>query len=240
MKLFEIESLPLLDKYKSAVQVAVEKYRKDRTAIYRGIRAPEDTTAPVSLVDPTKRSAPRRSANTENYYTLWIDNSSAWSQFPKRSYSLICTTDPAKAQEYGQLRFVVPLADTAIGICPESDIWYSFDTLPFGNNLRDLMDWMFYTFDNQDIPSSSRFMTYADLINSLKSINLDLLKTDPYSKLFKQHGAVGALEYILDPVKNNFKLTTWRQFSKQDDREVWLSAPCLYIDEPTFKELAHQ
>lgn len=237
MKLFEIESLPLLDKYKSAVQVAVEKYRKNQTVIYRGIRNVEYTDDPVSYVDPTKRSTPRRSAYTHNYYTLWMDNHPAWKQYPKRSYSISCTTDLEKTEDYGDPMVVVPLQATTIGICPESDLWYSFEqTLPVGETLKGFMDWIHYNFYDQDI-AVHRSLNYSELIAALKQLNVEKLKDDPFSKIFKQYGALGAFEYILDPVKNQFRAITWQQFTAPPNREVWLSAPCLYITETVFSKL---
>ena len=57
--------------------------------------------------------------------------------------------------------------------------------------------------------------------------------------LQKQGNAEGVMREILDPVKNNFKLTTWQQFEglQDTDREVWLSAPCLLINPLAFKIL---
>lgn len=240
MRLFEIDSsLDLLEKHKDAVQLAVGKYNKNKTVIYRGIGRYEQSGASVVYVDPTKREEPRRSANTYNYYTLWLDNDPAWANFPKRSYSLICTTAAWKARQYGDdFRIVIPLVDAKIGVCPESDIWNSFeDTLPIGDSLKDLMNYLHFAFTNQEIPVHST-MSYDWLIKSLDKLDTSKLKGGYLGKLFNERGARGAMSYILDPVKNKFKLTTWNQFKAVRDREIWLSAPCLYVSESAFMQLA--
>jgi hypothetical protein len=79
----------------------------------------------------------RTSANTENYYTLWMDNASAWKGWPKRSKSYICTSRPSTADVYGDVHFVLVPDDLKVGVCPNSDLWTSFR--PEIDSLDDLM-----------------------------------------------------------------------------------------------------
>jgi len=70
----------------------------------------------------------RKSRNTANFYTLMMENLSQWRKFPKRSNSLICTTDYYKARMYGTAYRVIPIdLNAKFGVCPEEDIWESFD-----------------------------------------------------------------------------------------------------------------
>jgi len=68
----------------------------------------------------------RTSANTQNYYTLWMDNSEDWADYPKRSKSLICTNDLSNTANYGDSYIIIPEDNAKIGICPGEDLWYSF------------------------------------------------------------------------------------------------------------------
>jgi len=70
----------------------------------------------------------RKSRNTANFYTLMMENLSQWRKFPKRSNSLICTTDYYKARMYGTAYRVIPIdLNAKFGVCPEEDIWESFE-----------------------------------------------------------------------------------------------------------------
>jgi hypothetical protein len=92
------------------------------TQIYRGVKSHSMNFA---LVDPTKGS-PRISANTDNYYTLLIDNLPAWRAYPKRSKSIICSTSLSIADSYGTVYRVYPFNNAIIGVCTDIDIWDSF------------------------------------------------------------------------------------------------------------------
>lgn len=99
-----------------------KKYSKDKSnpVLYRGV----DGNDPYNIVDPTKTE--RKSAYTSNHTTLLIDNLPSWKNYPKRSRSIICTLDGGVAGGYGQKFRVIPSDNCKFGVCPRSDIWYSF------------------------------------------------------------------------------------------------------------------
>jgi hypothetical protein len=97
---------------------ALSAFQTKKARIFRGITgANEETT----LIDPAQFT--RVSRNTSNTYTLIIDNSPAWKEYPKRSKSIICTTDYDVAADYGNPYLVLPYDGSKIGVCPTSDIW---------------------------------------------------------------------------------------------------------------------
>jgi hypothetical protein len=100
---------------------AVENFSKS-IAIFRGVLTDEKyfTINPKSFI--------RKSANTYNYATLFVDNNSMWKPFPKRSQSLICTQNISQADDYGLSFVVFPENNSNIGICPPEaeDFWFSF------------------------------------------------------------------------------------------------------------------
>ena len=93
--------------------------------IYRGVNSSYDAI----VIDPKNVKNPRISANTTNYYTLLMDNSSSWKQYPKRSESIICSTDICNADSYGILYEIFPLDGAKIGVSSDVDLWDSFKNL---------------------------------------------------------------------------------------------------------------
>ena len=89
-----------------------------QVAIYRGVHGYGD----YAFIDPSKSNRPRVSANTGNHYTLIMDNSSSWKSYPKRSKSLICSTDEGYAIDFGKTYRVYPINGGKIGVCPYRDI----------------------------------------------------------------------------------------------------------------------
>lgn len=83
--------------------------------LYRGV----DTTSPIMLVDPTQHR--RMAANTGDLYRVVID--AANPNWPQRSSSLVCTTDPYRAGDYGSVVLVIPRDDAQIGCVNQSDMW---------------------------------------------------------------------------------------------------------------------
>jgi len=72
---------------------------------------------------------PRRSANTYNYYTWFIDNSEAWKDYPKRGNSFVCSTEPRGAYKKSKLspHLVVPFDNTVYAVAPSYDFWFAFE-----------------------------------------------------------------------------------------------------------------
>jgi len=68
----------------------------------------------------------RKSQNTTNYYTVFLDTNPRNRGFPKRSQSFICSTRKGKAKQYvekGTLLNIFPYDQTKIGVCDDDDIW---------------------------------------------------------------------------------------------------------------------
>lgn len=93
------------------------------TEIYRGVPSFKDK---YGFGNSEKSDILRVSANTQNYYTLILDNSKEWKAFPNRSESFICSTSVNEAGTYGELYRVFPFDGTPMGVCSKLDIWKSF------------------------------------------------------------------------------------------------------------------
>lgn len=243
MRLNEIEDTDdhFLLKYKSAIDFAIEKFKKG-IAIYRGGKYFNDDK--IIYKNPSTRTTNRLSSNTFNYYTLWMDNNPQWASFPKRGKSLICSTNLETANSYGKPMVVVPLINCTIGVCPDHDLWYCFQKV---DSLMKFSDWLNNHFRTQWPNEDNDDITYQQLIQKLKEVKPDPVNNHWYlglEKLLQTYGnAEEVIREVLDPVENNFTLTTWIQFNKrfndvEDGNEVWLGAPCLLIDPHYFSNLA--
>lgn len=111
---------------------AIQIYRNNcrmfddtNTQIYRGISGFDGN---YGVVKPKQSAERRTSAHAKNFYTLIIDNSEAWSEYPDRGESIVCTTNLKSASEYGDGDFhlVIPFDNALFGIAPRMDIWPSF------------------------------------------------------------------------------------------------------------------
>ena len=139
-------------------------YKINSTPLYRGV----DKQLQLQIGD-TNIGAPRKSANTKNYYTLWVDNSPMWKDFPKRSRSFICTTDKEYASSFGEIYLVIPFDNAQIGICPSGDFWFSFEGTSDLSRLNITIDGIFTAFLDLEI------VNYGD-VNNIDSEDYTFLK----------------------------------------------------------------
>ena len=225
------------------------------TPIYRGL---ENMKERFLFVRPSKFQ--RQSANTDNYYTLLIDNSERWKKFPKRSKSLICSTDIDYASEYGTVYRVIPKVGSKIGVCSKQDIWDSFKVyLPLVNDLinklideknvsnihyindyYDLGD-LFLDYDIWRTDISIDIMAHMeddiDEKELVREILNDLFNDSNYllsqfiEHLIDGKKTIDFFEDILDPNKNNFELVKAGNHKIPKEREVWTDGDCLLISE---------
>lgn len=200
----------------------------------------------VYYIDPS--TAPvRKSANTDNYYTWWIDHvSKKWKDYPKRSQSFICGSNPDIAGGYGEVFQLIPIKSTTIGICPDDDFWSSFkEYCPDGlnRNLNEILEALGL---NLDLTSKEKF------IQTLKSMNTMLLDkkniirlnnnlyhhSDFYLILKKnQFDIFKAMDYIYDPIKFKFRTMKWPNIKLPKYNEIWFSFPCYAIHKDIMDKL---
>lgn len=127
----------------------------------------------------------RRSRNTSNYYTLWMDNHSSWSKFPKRSKSFICCTDKSYADGYGSnLKLILPYNGVKIGVCSGDDLWNSFPNIRSGLGDASDFNYILQTFiniiltDSKDMFDNSVYYdtdwsTFKKAIKQVDEYNID-------------------------------------------------------------------
>ncbi len=220
---------------------ALKAYEKGNR-IYRGTRSRES----YLYYDPKSASTPRRSKNTDNYYTMIMDNAPQWKRYPKRSESLICTTNINTAMAYGYGAYsVFPYDGATIGVAPESDLWFSFGSI-IHSNLDTWNTVLKRVFDISGIPLSdtsyskmvdsfTKFDTKMKSAENIKQVMTELEGVFMYNHLEwmrKYDPEKGLLKHIqenvLSPTKNDFRISS---VDKVDDsaREVWTDSKCILV-----------
>ncbi len=212
-------------------------YDLKKFKLYRG-SSPEDKTL---LIEPAKYE--RSSANTENYYTILFDNLPEWKRYPKRSKSIICTTDTSYADNFGTIYRVFPYDNAKIGICPTNDLWGSFERYMGDYTLADF-NYYLEKFA-KTIGLDNKMNTYPDLIKLFDAIdnnkewvieNLSPSYSPPpflddylKRKYSLSTSLLSFVENAFDPENNGFKLVTPKTFGNPDDKEVWTDSPSILI-----------
>jgi len=241
-----------------SVKLALERAISGMCRIYRGEHARSEG---VQYVEPAKFK--RRSANTMNYYTEIVDNSDRWSMYPKRSESLICSTDFDNARGYGTAYVVLPQGNPVIGICPGEDWWYSFpqlaEVLRRGSGPADLnsaLQYIYHTLTHNELGEAP---SYAELVDALQAIDRlnpywqgrrtgsttsgdDLFhgswawKDEAANRLLKLGGnMLRTCDQLLDPAKNSFQVRHLSELKSSGEHEVWLSAPSYMVPRDKFQ-----
>lgn len=210
---------------------------KNDSVVYRGIY---DTKSTALIVSPA--NFVRKSRNTSNFYTLLMDNLPAWKKYPKRSKSIICTTNRNYAEDMGESYRVFPFDGSKIGVCPEDDLWASFGLDISGLDIfNDCIGMMMDNFTNYD---ESDIVTYNDLLKLFdkfdehkSSFNIDRNSLPPYFnfKLFEPYfetdvKLIDFAKEIIDPERHKFELKNTKTFKNITHREVWTDGTSILLN----------
>ncbi len=211
--LTESRSIEISLNYTKSKILSIYNNSSEIKKIYRGLIDENDSKIKYKIIDP--KDFNRTSKNTSNYYTLFMDNNVLWQNYPKRSKSLICTTNFFTADTYGEgnIFLVIPLDKTAkFGICPEEDLWYSFK----GVDLEILNDKL------KRLRISEK--SYTEMINDIQKLPnkkiKDIFDLDTLN-----------LSEILNPRINRFKINNYNDIDTNlyRNNEVWTDSECILI-----------
>jgi hypothetical protein len=191
------------------------------------------------------RTFTRKSANTENFYTLFISSMKTWKDFPSRQHAYICTTS-AHSLGYGIKYAVIPADDAKIGYCRAKDFWWSFKKgLTFVGSLMGLNAVLKRAWhmveetenlnetDAQILRKQLRSLTLEKLL-SFSSWNEKVEELISFMKEIKADNVEEALEHGMDPIRNSFAWGLGKDISDYLDnafesREAWVEGRCLFI-----------
>ena len=229
---------------KSDCMVSYEAFKSNKARIYRGLPTPFPTG--YKYINP--KTSERRSANTDNYYTYIIDNSKSWSKYPKRSRSIICTTDKSYADNFGYIGMVFPIDGSKIGVASSPDFWGSFeqtitrgfDLDEFNYMLKKIVKKQNVMLDDKSLSSFKKTLSMFDknindwvktLPGKNNSPSFDVDFMDGYKDNLWDH-----LQTLFEPKKNGITLTKVGK-PLPNNREVWTDGISIIIDEDVMGEL---
>jgi len=223
------------------------------------IRAISDFDSEFGFINPKEFT--KKAANTNNYYTLVIDNSERWKSFSKRSKSVVCwaINDLQELpQPANNLHLVVPKEGANLGVASEKDFWLSFDGFHlvsgFNTPLNDLVSYALSEDELPDVNFDSFKKKIKEVDGVLKNKNGKSYKSliKPTSKAYSStksfvkeylnsqfDNLLNFIEFKLDPKRNDFQLKSYsKNFKVSKRREVWTSSPCLLIHYQSYRYLS--
>lgn len=199
----------------------------------------------------------RKSKNTANYYTVWMNNSPEWAAFPKRN--IICTSDVHYASGFGKIYYIFPKNGTEIGICPENDIWVTYNRRSSETSSEWGVLGLFKRFNELFSEINGNFtdqFSYEDLLNNIKifdDLPLDKKKEILQSEvgltlnidLSQKNSLLNYFNSLFSP--EGFTHTTLEKYNlsqkNDDNNEIWFNNSFLAIDPAFFhsysKELVY-
>jgi len=211
-------------------------YKKSQVRLWRGVRSDGE----YLFGDSTKRI--RKSRNTDNYYTIIMDNSSDWKEYPKRSRSFICTSDSDRSTSYGTRYLVFPIDGTKIAVCPQSDIWFGWQKA-LGGHLNSFIGDLNMLASLYDVRlhSGSNFVEFkkgidylGELINKNEQIlkrasKYDFTTGESYKRniIKNSKNLYAYFEKLLKPV--DFKIETTSNYDVDGRHECWFSGEAIFV-----------
>jgi len=204
---------------------------------------------PILKVSPSKFI--RRSKNTYNFYIELLDYSPYWLDYPKRSESIICSTDNNYAENYGYLYRVIPLKENSkISVCSSQDVFDSFEYLSdkintisgIGKeNIASFNTWLRDTFELHFDSG------YEEMLDKMNDVIEDIAFNDnELSHEFRHYVEelsgqfIDDLEKWMSPIKNGFSLIKYNRNTTGKDlipfREVYTDADCILVLESEFRK----
>jgi len=202
--------------------------------IFRSISG---NTNPYLMID--SRGTERRSRNTTNYYTLLFNHIlKSWKRYPTRN--IICETVAAVHGFLENTYHVFPIDGTEIGVCPNADIWDSFEFA-----IDELNGFLRRTFEvlKMDV-SDNNPDSLKKAIISIDQDDIEYVKqkTRPgpgYAYIHVSHiteemniktNLYEWLDDKLDPEGAGFKLVRSGDRLPSDEREVWFDSKAVLIN----------
>ena len=198
-----------------------------------------------------------------NLYNIIIDNSSKWSRYPARSRSWICGSSYNIAQLYGDVHIMLLENQSRIAICPGEDLWYSFsesiESVFQTHELSDLDDMatatgrLFRIYLNRlprylaDYDITVLRTELQQLHEAIQAKGLEAAARDPQAEIVarwmheqKSADIIPQLDHMLDPVSNDFELTTLEQYDHERNHEIWSDGVALILPYHKWDEYSEQ
>lgn len=202
-------------------------------------RSMKNHREPLVYISPS--TGERESQNTANFYTILMDNSPYFAKYPKRSKSLVGTTDLGRARNYAGTTYALfPYNGTKIGVCPDADIWDTrLDLDELGGSVYDFPDLNNCLRDDLWLPPN-----WNGILNNIKTPKFAerLYNITPKYNGVPMMTPENFLEKILtamSPARTGFQLLSMKQLANrrgEKKTEVWFSGDCIAIEMNLWKQ----
>lgn len=198
--------------------------------IWRGVKNHDE---PILKIDPS--TGVRQSQNTTNYYTELMDHNPHYNGWPKRSRSLICTTDFKRAVNYSDsgrdsVYAVFPGRGAKVAVCPGMDIWETEAIIPFFGGYTSFPDINYYL-QELGLPP-----VYEEMLSAVKSswFKKNLIRW--CTEQFKSEAPDPALflPIIMEgmsPNNTHSRLLSVEEYANSgiQGRELWIGDPVIIV-----------
>lgn len=200
----------------------------------------------------------RKSANTQNFYTVVFDKFLPVEGYPRRGNSIILANDYYTARGFGTVFAVFPYDDVPIGVCVSHDLWHSGsfqigdseDILPvhrwndfwrecglsdksfeeFVSGIKEKMAQHKAKSEPKDDSTEEETRSDAESDFDAGKMLTDIFKTPDNVIPFLKKA------YSVDTF--NFKLATTKTIkSIKGDRELWISGKCVAIEKDVWDRM---
>lgn len=206
---------------------------------------------PYRAIDPS--TGLRTSKDTDNLYQLLMDNSSALSEYPSRSKSLICSTSQGTAQSYNEIVYAVfPIDGTQIAVSSLSDFIHTRVDV-FGSKFDINSDFSSLFAEAVKAPKQNKQYRSIEALNDAAK-KAELAKLQNYFNYLPPEKFEKFMKFIernkdnlftaiantfFTPSKLGLKLVTTG--NKNDFKtECWFSAKAVMIREDVFESVIRQ
>jgi len=203
----------------------------------------------------------RISRDNPNHYTLLIDNSEDWKEFPKRSKCFCCTllTEQSIISNFHRY-LVIPNDNSKWGVCPNDDLFYSFDKLNYyASNIKNfflilnnisikfelggISDDNITDMKNDILKLQTKIFTKYDKESFISDINKEYpgfcamlenqYSDEPFNFIidYWDKNLFDTITDLISPTENNIKLQYYTDLkSTSHNFEVWTDSPCVFIN----------
>lgn len=206
--------------------------------IWRGFK---NHNEPILKIDPS--TGIRQSQNTTNYYTELLDHNPHYNGWPKRSRSLICTTDWTRAKQYqdsmvGATYALFPARGAKVAVCSGMDIWEAEAKIPFFGGYVTFPDLNYYL---RELGLPTRYVGMVDAVKSswFKKNLIDLCAKEFDSDAPDPEFFLPMIMEGMSPNNVHFDLLTIEEYAGSGihGRELWIGDPVIIVKDSLINSL---
>lgn len=197
----------------------------------------------------------RTSRDTNNIYQVMMEVSGALRDYPKRSQSLICSTDSQEASTYGAVMVIIPFDGTELVVSNHFDFLYNDvrgKLVEIGDDIDRLTDKVYFVLRALGLPKRGQY-TVDDVprFNQLIEGNLEgfiyewnhyFETSERVMRKFAEQNKGRVFEALCDEICTPKSLKLKKQMfgtGVKRNVECWFSGKCVAIDIRLFAGIIH-